>query len=156
QVNRDSTSVVQQHLPWVLGVIAVVTFVLLAFLTRSILLPAKALLMNVLSLSATFGALVWIFQDGHLHALGTTSTGTLSVNIVALLFCLAFGVSMDYEVFVLSRIREYWLQPGPTHGNNEESVVYGLARSGGVVTAAAALMTIIFAAFASSQVSLLR
>lgn len=156
QVNRDSTSVVEQNLPWVLGVIAVVTFALLSVLTKSVVLPVKALLMNALSLSATFGSLVWVFQEGHLHALGTTPTGSVMVSVVTLLFCLSFGISMDYEVFVLSRIREYWLRTGPTQGNNEESVVYGLARSGGVVTAAAALMTIVLIAFASSEVSLLR
>ena len=69
-------------------------------------------MLNVLSLTAAFGALVWIFQDGHLGALGTTSTGTLVANLPVLLFCIAFGLSMDYEVFLVSRIREFWLQSG--------------------------------------------
>ena len=90
-----------------LGVIAAITFVLLFLLTGSVVLPLKALVLNVLSLTAAFGALVWIFQDGHLGALGTTSTGTLVVNMPVLLFCIAFGLSMDYEVFLVSRIREY-------------------------------------------------
>ena len=72
-------------------------------------LPVKALVCNVLSLTAAFGALVWIFQDGHLGAMGTTPSGTLVANIPVLLFCVAFGLSMDYEVFLVSRIREYWL-----------------------------------------------
>ena len=93
-----------------LGVIAVITFVLLFLLTGSVVLPLKAVVLNVLSLTAAFGALVWIFQDGHLGALGTTPTGTLVANMPVLLFCIAFGLSMDYEVFLVSRIREYWLQ----------------------------------------------
>ncbi|WP_162298657.1 MMPL family transporter [Mycobacteroides abscessus] len=156
QTNRDSKSAVEAYLPWVLSLIAVVTLTLLFTLTRSLILPLKALVMNVLSLSATFGALVWIFQEGHLGGLGTTVTGALIINIIALLFCLAFGISMDYEVFVLSRIHEYWIQPGPVQGNNEDSIVYGLVRSGKVVTAAALLMTIVFAALTSSAVSILR
>ena len=96
----------------VLGLIAVITFGLLFLLTGSVVLPLKALVLNVLSLTAAFGALVWIFQDGHLGALGTTSTGTLVANMPVLLFCIAFGLSMDYEVFLLSRIREYWLESG--------------------------------------------
>ena len=67
----------------------------------------------MLSLTATFGALVWVFQDGHLGALGTTTNGTLVANVLVLLFCIAFGLSMDYEVFLLSRIREYWLDVKP-------------------------------------------
>ena len=70
-------------------------------------------MLNGLSLTATFGALVWIFQDGHLGALGTTATGTLVVNVPVLLFCIAFGLSMDYEVFLVSRIHEYWLASEP-------------------------------------------
>ena len=70
--------------------------------------------MQRVSLTAAFGALVWIFQDGHLGALGTTSTGTLVANMPVLLFCIAFGLSMDYEVFLVSRIREYWLASART------------------------------------------
>ena len=92
-----------------LGLIAVITFVLLFLLTGSVVLPLKAVVLNVLSLTAAFGALVWIFQDGHLGALGTTPTGTLVANMPVLLFCIAFGLSMDYEVFLVARIREYWL-----------------------------------------------
>ena len=112
QTNRDSVDAITSRLPGVLGLIAVITFGLLFVLTGSLVLPLKALVLNVLSLTAAFGALVWIFQDGHLAALGTTSTGTLVANIPVLLFCIAFGLSMDYEVFLLSRIREYWLVGG--------------------------------------------
>src|SRR5580693_9121263 len=109
QINRDSVHGITTRLPQVLGLIAVITFVLLFLLTGSVVLLVKALVCNVLSLTAAFGALVWIFQDGHLGAMGTTPSGTLVANMPVLLFCIAFGLSMDYEVFLISRIREYWL-----------------------------------------------
>ena len=116
----------------VLGLIAVITFGLLFLLTGSVVLPLKALVLNVLSLTAAFGALVWIFQDGHLGALGTTSTGTLVANMPVLLFCIAFGLSMDYEVFLLSRIREYWLAIGadPCRQRQERRTGVGPHRPG--------------------------
>ena len=109
QINRDSVGAITDRLPMVLGLIAVITFVLLFLLTGSVVLPLQALVCNVLSLTAAFGAMVWIFQDGHLGALGTTANGTLNANIPVLLFCIAFGLAMDYEVFLVSRIQEYWL-----------------------------------------------
>src|SRR5215212_5544688 len=157
QQNRDSSTGITNRLPLVLGVIAAITFVLLFLLTGSIVLPLKALLLNVLSLTAAFGALVWIFQDGHLGAFGTTPTGTLVANMPVLLFCIAFGLSMDYEVFLISRIREYWLSlPGKTRADNDEAVALGLARTGRVVTAAAVVMSISFAALIAAQVSFMR
>jgi uncharacterized membrane protein YdfJ with MMPL/SSD domain len=157
QINRDSSSGITERLPLVLAAIAAITFVLLFLLTGSVVLPLKALLLNVLSLTAAFGALVWIFQDGHLGALGTTPTGTLVANMPVLLFCIAFGLSMDYEVFLVSRIREYWLSlPGKTRADNDEAVALGLARTGRVVTAAAVVMSISFAALMAAQVSFMR
>ena len=156
QINRDSSEAITSRLPLVLGVIAAITFVLLFTLTGSVILPLKALVLNILSLSAAFGALVWIFQDGHLGALGTTPTGTLVANLPVLLFCIAFGLSMDYEVFLVSRIREYWLKSGKTRADNDESVALGLARTGRVVTAAALLMSISFAALIAAQVAFMR
>ena len=156
QINRDSSEAVTSRLPLVLGVIAAITFVLLFLLTGSVILPLKALVLNVLSLTASFGALVWIFQDGHLGALGTTPTGTLVANMPVLMFCIAFGLSMDYEVFLVSRIREYWLRSGRTRADNDESVALGLARMGRVVTAAALVMSISFAALIAAQVSFMR
>jgi putative drug exporter of the RND superfamily len=166
QINRDSSAAITSRLPMVLGIIAVITFVLLFLLTGSVVLPLKALVLNVLSLTAAFGALVWIFQEGHLGALGTTPTGTLVANMPVLLFCIAFGLSMDYEVFLLSRIREYWLKAGAagpategrvkTRADNDESVALGLARTGRVVTAAALLMAISFAALIAAQVAFMR
>ena len=157
QINRDSSVGITERLPLVLAVIAAITFVLLFLLTGSVILPLKALVLNVLSLTAAFGALVWIFQEGHLGALGTTPTGTLVANMPVLLFCIAFGLSMDYEVFLVSRIREYWLSlPGKTRADNDEAVALGLARTGRVVTAAAVVMSISFAALIAAQVAFMR
>jgi RND superfamily putative drug exporter len=164
QVNRDSVEAITTRLPWVLGLIAVITFGLLFLLTGSVVLPLKAVVLNVLSLTAAFGALVWIFQEGHLGAFGTTSTGTLVANMPVLLFCIAFGLSMDYEVFLVARIREFWLKlrprAGATHAAqraaNDESVALGLAHTGRVITAAALVMSISFAALIAAQVSFMR
>ena len=156
QVNRDNVYAITSRLPLVLALIGVITFVLLFLLTGSLVLPLKALVLNVLSLSAAFGALVWIFQEGHLDAFGTTPTGTLEANMPVLLFCVAFGLSMDYEVFLVSRIREYWLASNQTRADNDESVALGLARTGRVVTAAASIMAIAFAALITAQVSFMR
>jgi RND superfamily putative drug exporter len=156
QINRDTAQAVTSRLPIVLAVIAAITFVLLFLLTGSVVLPLKALVLNVLSLTAAFGALVWIFQDGHLGALGTTATGTLVVNMPVLLFCIAFGLSMDYEVFLVSRIREYWLASNRTRADNDESVALGLAHTGRVITAAALIMSISFAALIAAHVSFMR
>ncbi len=129
---------------------------MLFLLTGSVVLPIKALVLNVLSLTAAFGGLAWIFQDGHLNGLGTTVTGTLAVTMPVLLFCIAFGLSMDYEVFLLARIREYWLASPQTRADNDEAVALGLAHTGRVVTAAAVIMSISFAALIAAQVSFMR
>ncbi len=156
QINRDSSKAVSSRLPLVLAVIAVITFFLLFLLTGSVVLPLKALLLNVMSLTATFGALVWIFQDGHLGGFGTTATGTVVATVPVVLFCLSFGLSMDYEVFLISRIRESWLASAKTRADNDESVALGLARTGPVVTAAALLMAVAFASLISANVSVTR
>ena len=156
QINRDTAHAVSSRLPFVLALIGIVTFVLMFLLTGSVVLPLKTLVLNMLSLSAAFGALVWIFQDGHLGGLGTTTTGTLVASVPVLLFCLAFGLSMDYEVFLISRIREYWDESGKTNADNEESVAMGLAHTGRVVTAAALLMAITFASLIAANVSVMR
>jgi putative drug exporter of the RND superfamily len=166
QTNRDSVDALTTRLPTVLGLIAAITFVLLFVLTGSVVLPLQALACNVLSLTAAFGAMVWIFQDGHLGALGTTPTGTLNANIPVLLFCIAFGLSMDYEVFLVSRIHEYWLaaqagrrtRPSTAEARvaNDESTALGISGIGRVVTAAALVMSISFAALIPAQVSFIR
>lgn len=156
QINRDSVDAITSRLPLVLGLIAVIMFLLLFLLTGSVVMPLKALALNILSLTAAFGAMVWIFQDGHLGAFGTTPTGTLVANMPVLLFCIAFGLSMDYEVFLVARIREFWLASGRTRADNDESVVLGIARTGRVITAAALVMSISFAALIAAHVSFMR
>jgi len=156
QTNRDTVNAIMSRLPVVLGLIAVISLLLLFMLTGSVLLPLKALVLNVLSLSAAFGAMVWIFQDGHLGALGTTATGTLVTNMPVVLFCIAFGLSMDYEVFLVSRIREFWLASGRTPADCDESVALGVAHTGRVITAAALVMSISFAALTAAHVSFMR
>ena len=155
-INRDTAHAVTSRLPIVLAVIAAITFLVMFRLTGSVVLPLKTLVLNALSMTATFGALVWIFQDGHLGALGTTATGTLVVTMPALLFCIAFGLSMDYEVFLVSRIHEYWLASNRTPTDNDESVALGVAHTGRVITAAALIMSISFAAMIAAQVSFMR
>jgi putative drug exporter of the RND superfamily len=156
QLDRDTATAVSSYLPLVLSVIAVVTYLLMFLFTGSIVVPLTTLLLNVLSLTAAFGALVWIFQDGHLGGFGTTATGTLTASVPMLLFCMAFGLATDYQMFVISRIREYWSVSGETRADNAESVALGLAHTGRVVTAAAILMALSFASMVTSQVSVMR
>jgi putative drug exporter of the RND superfamily len=127
--------------------IALATFVVLFLSFGSLLVPVKAVLLNLLSLTATFGAMVWIFQEGHLSGLlDFTATGTLTSTMPILMFCIAFGLSMDYEVFLLSRIKE----EHDRTGDNTRSVAVGLERTGRIVTAAAALISVTFATFAAT------
>jgi RND superfamily putative drug exporter len=133
--------------------ICLVTFVVLFLMTGSVVVPAKAIVMNVLSLSATFGAMVWIFQEGHLSGtLGFTPTGMIDTTTPILMFCIAFGLSMDYEVFLLSRIKEEYDRTG----DNAASVAMGLERSGRIVTAAAGLLAVVFIAFATSEITFIK
>jgi RND superfamily putative drug exporter len=166
QINRDSVDAITTRLPTVLLLIAVVTFALIFLLTGSAVLPLQALVCNVLSLTAAFGAMAWIFQDGHLGAFGTTPNGTLNANIPVLLFCIAFGLAMDYEVFLVSRIHEYWVSsevaremlpsPAVARAANDESTAHGIAGIGRVVTTAALVMSISFAALIPAHVSFMR
>jgi RND superfamily putative drug exporter len=149
----DTKAALFDHLPAALMLIAGATFVLLFLMVGSLLVPVKALVLNVLSLSATFGALVWVFQDGHLSSvLAFTPTGSLSVATPMLLFCIAFGLSMDYEVFLLSRIKEEYDQGT----ENADAVAVGLQRTGRIVTAAALLLALIYGAFATSGVAVVK
>jgi RND superfamily putative drug exporter len=149
----DTKETVADLLPLVLGAIALATFVLLFMMTGSLLVPVKALALNTLSLTATFGAMIWIFQEGHLsEALDFTATGTLDVFTPILTFCIAFGLSMDYEVFLLSRIKEEY----DLEHDNERAVAVGLQKTGRIVTAAALLLTIVFAGIATSEVVLVK
>jgi RND superfamily putative drug exporter len=149
----DTKAAILNRLPLALLIIAVTTFVLLFLMVGSLLVPVKALALNILSLSATFGGLVWVFQDGHLSGfLRFTPTGTISVVVPMLLFCIAFGLSMDYEVFLLSRIKEEYDQSG----DNDEAVAVGLQRTGRIVTAAAVILAFVYLAFATSGVTVVK
>ena len=149
-----SNNTIADRLPWALGVIALSTFVLLFLFTGSLLIPLKAIVTNLLSLSATFGALVYVFQEGNLRWLvgDFTPTGTLETTLPVLVFCIAFGLSMDYEVFLLSRITEAHRNGATT----TEAVAQGLQRTGGLITAAAAILVTVFLALAASNLTALK
>jgi len=147
----DSQRGILQVLPWALGWVLVTVLLLLFMFTGSILLPIKAIILNILSLSAAIGVMVWIFQDGHLTWLvgDFVNTGTIDTSTVVLTAIVAFGLSMDYEVFLLSRIKEEY----DRSGDNTASVALGLQRSAGIITAAAVLLAVNFAAFIPASVT---
>ena len=149
----DTKHALAAGLPIALGVIAVTTLVLLFLMSGSVLIPLKAIVLNLLSLTATFGAMVWVFQDGNLSGLlDFTATGRIDTSVPILMFCIAFGLSMDYEVFLLSRIKEEY----DRSGDNTAAVAMGLERTGRIVSAAAALLAITFIAFGTAEVSFLK
>ena len=147
----DSQDGIAHTLPWALGWIAVSVLILIFIFTGSIILPIKAVILNFLSLGATMSVLTWVFIDGHLQWLvgSFTVTGTLDTSIGILISVVVFGLSMDYELFLLSRIREEHLA-GKT---NVEAVATGLQRSARIITAAALLLAVVFAAFVTSGVT---
>ena len=140
-------------LPWMALVVCLATFVLLFLAFGSVVLPVKAIVMNVLSLSATFGVIVWIFQEGHLSGLlGFTATGTIDPTMPILMLAIIFGLSMDYEVFLLSRIREQY----DLTGDNTASVAGGLQRTGGIITSLALLLVVVVGAFSASGITFIK
>jgi uncharacterized membrane protein YdfJ with MMPL/SSD domain len=149
----DLKAAVREHAPWmVLSVIAVM-FVILFFAFGSVILPVKAMVMNALSLTASFGAIVWIFQDGRLQSLlGYNSLGFTDITLPLVMFAVVFGLSMDYGVLLLARVREEYLH----NGDNTNAVAVGLARTGRLLTIAAALFVVVVAAFSTSQVLLMK
>jgi RND superfamily putative drug exporter len=149
----DAKDALGAKLPLAGGIIALITLVVLFAMFGSLLVPAKAVVLNLLSLTATFGAMVFVFQEGHGSGLlGFTATGALLVTMPVLMFCIAFGLSMDYEVFLLSRIKEQH----DAGAGTTESVATGLEQTGRIVTAAAALLAIVFIAFATSGISFMK
>jgi RND superfamily putative drug exporter len=148
----DSMHAIGSRLPLAVGWMVVTTFVILFLFTGSVIQPVRALLLNALGLSATLGAMVWVFQQGHLaDVLGFTPM-PLDTSMLVLLLCVAFGLSMDYEVFVMGRIKEMRDLGLP----NDEAVVRGLAHTGRIVSTAAALIAISFFAFLVSRVSFIQ
>jgi RND superfamily putative drug exporter len=149
----DSTTIINHRLPVALGLILVVMLAVLMVLFRSVVLPLKALVLNILSLAATFGAMVWVFQDGHFAStLDFTPTGNLLASMPVLMFCVAFGLSMDYEVFLVTRIREERDRGSSTN----DAIAIGLQRSGRIVTAAALLMSVVFIGLLWSGISFIK
>ena len=149
----DELSNLSATAPWMAMVMAAATFVLLFLAFGSVVLPVKAIVMNLLSLSATFGVVVWIFQEGHLSGLlQFAPTGTVDPTMPILMLAIIFGLSTDYEVFLLSRIRERY----DMMGNNAEAVASGLQRTGGVITSAALLLVIVVGAFSASGITFIK
>ena len=145
----DFQSSLTSHLPIALAIIVIATLVILFLMTGSVVLPIKSLLMNFLNLSAVFGLLVLIFQDGRLEGfLDYTSPGAIEQTMPILLFAVAFGLSTDYAVFLLSRIKE----ARDNGASDSEAVAIGLERTGRIVTAAALLFAVAMFAFATSQI----
>jgi len=145
----DLLASLRATLPYALLVIIIAVSVLLFLMTGSLLMPIKAIVLNILSLSATFGALVWIFQDGHLqNLLGFQSTGSIDATQPILIFAIAFGLSMDYEVFLLSRIKERY----DVTGDNREAVSSVMQQTGRLITSAALLLAVVLLAFGTSKI----
>jgi trehalose monomycolate/heme transporter len=149
----DELSSIGATLPWMALLTAVATFVLLFLAFGSVVLPIKAIVMNILSLAATFGVIVWVFQWGHLSGpLGFTAIGTIEPSMPVLLLAIVFGLSMDYEVFLLSRIRERYDETG----DNRVAIAAGLQRTGGLITSLALLLIVVVACFSASSVVFLK
>ncbi|WP_405885546.1 MULTISPECIES: MMPL family transporter [unclassified Streptomyces] len=146
----DSKHAIADRLPWAAAFIAIVTLLLVFLLTGSVLIPIQAVLLNALSLTAMFGAVVWVFQDGHLSGLlDFTSSGSIETTLPVLMFCVAFGLSMDYGVFLLSRMKEEYDRTG----DHREAVRFGLQRTGGLITAAAVILAVVMVAIGTSRVT---
>jgi RND superfamily putative drug exporter len=150
--NNDFEHAILSSLPKVVGLVFLITFVLLAISFRSVVLPLKALVMNTLSVAASFGALVLVFQHGVGHQLVglPAGLGNMLVAVPIVIFCCIFGLSMDYEVFLLSRIQEEY----EISGDNEQAVAAGLASTGSLITNAAMIMLLVFGAFIAANVVL--
>jgi RND superfamily putative drug exporter len=149
----DLKATLSARLPWALGIIVSATFVVLFLAFGSLVMPLKAILMNVLSLTASFGALVWIFQEGRLErVLRFRSPGHIELTIPIVMFAVVFGLAMDYELFLLSRIREAYDETHDTH----ESVTRGLTRTGQLITRAALLLVAVMVGFISADMLLIK
>jgi len=140
----DFVQALLDRVGWAIVIVVIATFVLLFLMTSSVVIPIKALLTNALSLAASMGVLVWVFQDGNLSGvLGFSPTGGIETYVVALVVAFGFGLAMDYEVFLLSRIKELW----DAGLGNDDAVRLGLQRSGRIITSAAVIIIVVFAGF---------
>ena len=148
----DVVNYILQRTPIAVGSVILVTYVILFLLTGSVVLPLKAVVTNLFSISASFGAMVWIFQQGHLsHLLGFTPQ-SIDPSVPVILFSIVFGMSMDYEVLLISRIQEEYQRTG----DNQAAVAMGLEKSGRLITGAAAIMVAVFLAFALADVVIIK
>lgn len=144
----DQVQSLFSRLPWMAVYVFAATFLLLVLAFGSVVLPVKAIIMNIISIGASFGVIVWVFQDGHFaDQLAFTPTGALEPTNLVLLLAVLFGLSTDYEIFLLSRVREEYVSTG----DNTASVAAGLQRTGGIITAAALLLIVVVAGFASGD-----
>ncbi len=149
----DVVDTISGEFPRTAAVVILATLLILAVLLRSIVLPIKAVVMNTLSILASFGALVWIFQDGNLSALlGFAPLGFVETTIPVILFCVLFGLSMDYEVFLLTRMREIYDRTG----DNAAAVAGGLERSGRIITSAALIVVVVAGSFVFAEIVLIK
>ena len=149
----DANDTIYRVFPLVILYVVVTIYLVLLVLFRSVILPLKAVVMNAMSIFASYGALVFIFQQGHLSGLlGFTPEGTLETTLPIILFCILFGLSMDYEVFLLSRVKETYDQTG----DNTESVATGLERTGRIITSAAMILVLVASAFATSDIIVIK
>lgn len=150
---KDFTDSMWERAPYAFALVALATLVLLFLMTGSVVIPVKALLLNVVSLGASLGIIVWVFQHGHLESvLGFASVGAVESTIPLLVLSFGFGLSMDYEVFLLSRIVELHERGY----SNDEAVVVGLQRSGRIITSAALLVVIVFSGFVAGQLLVIK
>lgn len=151
--NEDVFNTIQQLFPYAVLWIVCLTYVILLFLLRSLFLPLKAILMNMVSLCASYGILVFIFQEGYLHQwLNFEPQGLLDVTLLIIIFCALFGFSMDYEVFLLTRIRESYLR----NKSNNQSIVYGIEHSSKLITGAATIVIFICGSFMVADVLMVK
>ncbi|MGH4015243.1 MAG: MMPL family transporter [Pseudonocardiaceae bacterium] len=149
----DIVDMIDRYAPWMILFAAVVSFLVLFLAFGSVVLPLKAIALNLLSLSAALGAIWLAFGEGYLSGLlGFDPIGALDVNFPVFVLAIAFGLALDYEVFLLSRIREHWMRTGDA----TESIAVGLQRTGTIITSAALLLIVVVAGFLTSQVALMQ
>ncbi len=149
----DLLASLREKIPWAGLIIVVATSTLLFLMLGSVVIPIKAIILNVLSLSAAFGLLVWVFQDGHLtKTLGLTSNGSLDATQPILIFAIAFGLAMDYELFLLSRVKEEYDRTG----DNTQAIAVGVQRTAGIITSAALMLVVVIGLFATGKISIIQ
>lgn len=152
-INDEVLEVIAKILPYAIAWVFFITYLILLILLRSIFLPLKAIFMNVLSLCTSYGVLVFIFQEGHFHNLLQFSPqGILDVNLIIILFCALFGFSMDYEVFLLTRIHEAYQE----YHDNEKSIVFGIVKSSRIITSAALIVIVLCGSYMVADVLMVK